>query len=337
MTTTNFYVMSGLYCPVVEKRLVGTINVLKVGKSDDPPKRRLQNQDVLKSDMQTLGIVRGATLRDEEAVKRHFKGLLVPKLGSTPLGGRHNREWLLDKSPLRDWVNWFRRLSFVSGEDGWQTAPLPRSDEWLPSGEAYKKHLKKTFSSDCFFPHLSTACETARKKQNGEIRGDCFSNSLWVEAAKLAMGSIDLDPASCRQANDGDGTEENRGVRAARFFDSAENGLEQDWRGNVWLNADWDEYKRGWVKKAEAEWKSGRVKQMCVVIPNRSLGYKYIQHLQGASAIAHLYNPAAGKPWGLRSESYKNFGVSVVYFGDRVEEFRRAFAPICKFVNLVNW
>lgn len=50
-----------------------------------------------------------------------------------------------------------------------------------------------------------------------------------VEPARRVLGTIDLDPASSRQAN--------RTVKAKKFFDAATDGLEQDWFGNVFVNA----------------------------------------------------------------------------------------------------
>ena len=49
-----------------------------------------------------------------------------------------------------------------------------------------------------------------------------------VEAARLTMGGIDLDPASCEAAN--------KIVRAEQFFTAKDNGFGRDWGGRVFLN-----------------------------------------------------------------------------------------------------
>jgi DNA N-6-adenine-methyltransferase (Dam) len=56
-----------------------------------------------------------------------------------------------------------------------------------------------------------------------------YTPSLYVEAARKVMGgSIDLDPASCEMAN--------RTVKAKKIYTIEDNGLVQQWHGNVWLN-----------------------------------------------------------------------------------------------------
>ncbi len=49
-----------------------------------------------------------------------------------------------------------------------------------------------------------------------------------VEAARRALGGIDLDPASCDVAQET--------VRAARYFTKADDGLSRPWEGRVFLN-----------------------------------------------------------------------------------------------------
>lgn len=59
-----------------------------------------------------------------------------------------------------------------------------------------------------------------------------------IEAARLTLGTIDLDPASCAEAN--------RIVRATKICTREDDGLSQEWRGNVWLNPP---YGRGIVER----------------------------------------------------------------------------------------
>ena len=49
-----------------------------------------------------------------------------------------------------------------------------------------------------------------------------------VDAARAVLGAIDLDPASCAEAN--------TVIQATTIYTVEDNGLERSWHGRVWMN-----------------------------------------------------------------------------------------------------
>ena len=77
----------------------------------------------------------------------------------------------------------------------------------------------------------SAAYLTAKDKTRGTTgtgQNEWFTPAEYIELARTVLGSIDLDPASHIEAQ--------RTVCAGTFFTKEQDGLQQEWFGNVWLN-----------------------------------------------------------------------------------------------------
>jgi len=75
---------------------------------------------------------------------------------------------------------------------------------------------------------MSTAPILSTAARHSSESNEHYTPSMVVEAARIALGAIDLDPASCAVANER--------VRADRFFSYGDNGYRQPWFGRVFLN-----------------------------------------------------------------------------------------------------
>ena len=67
-----------------------------------------------------------------------------------------------------------------------------------------------------------------------------------IEAARAAMGTIDLDPASCEEANEV--------VKATRYIALPQDGLKVPWEGWVWCNPPYSQGQQ-WVEKVVSEFR----------------------------------------------------------------------------------
>ena len=80
-----------------------------------------------------------------------------------------------------------------------------------------------------------------------------------LEAAMAAMGGIDLDPASCAEANEA--------VGAREWWGAADRSLDRDWHGRVWCNPPYGKpFGGAFIEKFVAECESGRLRAGCLLV-----------------------------------------------------------------------
>lgn len=156
---------------------------------------------------------------------------------------------------------------------------------------------------------------------NNSGENEWYTPAHLIEAARSAMGGIDLDPASCALANET--------VRADQYFDAEANGLEQAWAGRVWMNPPYAQpLIQQFADKCVASWLHGDIEQACVLVNNgteTAWGQKLLEHARAVcfprSRIRFV--DKHGNPSGAPLQ-----GQMVVYFGGQAHEFREAFRDI---------
>lgn len=145
-----------------------------------------------------------------------------------------------------------------------------------------------------------------------------YTPSEIIEAARLAMGSIDLDPASSEIAQET--------VKAKVYYTAETNGLDKTWTGNIWMNPPYASDLIGlFVRKLSDEY--GNYKQAVVLVNNATETEWFNELISIASAVCFpkgrvkFYMPDGKTGAPLQ-------GQAVVYIGEGWEDFIGAFSDI---------
>ena len=147
-----------------------------------------------------------------------------------------------------------------------------------------------------------------------------YTPAIYVEAARSAMGSIDLDPASCEIAN--------KTVKATKYFDSKENGLGKIWDENVWLNPPYSsKLITVFIETVIQKCISGEVLQACVLVNNATetkWGQALLLNSQAvcfvSKRIKYLDETGIPKNTGLQGQMICYMGFDVASFSDSFKE-----------------
>lgn len=152
------------------------------------------------------------------------------------------------------------------------------------------------------------------------LSNEHYTPAKYVEAARKVLGAIDLDPASCKEAN--------KTVKAKQYFDTG--GLEQEWVGRVWLNPPYGRLAGSFIEKLADEVQAGRVGAAIALVNAHCTDTAWFQRLwSGLLCFTdHRINF-----YGDESRSGSTHGSAFAYFGPNETAFVNAFrqfGPIVK-------
>ncbi len=172
---------------------------------------------------------------------------------------------------------------------------------------------------DAVKQHLKVA-KQGQGSSEGLGSDEWYTQSMYIKAARELMGSIDLDPATCEEAQ--------QRVQADTYYTIEDDGFSQEWRGNVWLNPPFSNGGE-WMRKLLEEYQAGNVQQAAAVT-HAYLDAKWWHEIADAG-VPMVFTKGRPK-WhrdGKLIPSRSNGGV-FYFFGptEKYEQFFEAFAEL---------
>jgi hypothetical protein len=143
-----------------------------------------------------------------------------------------------------------------------------------------------------------------------------YTPEEYIERARQTMGGIDLDPASCLEAN--------KIVRASEFFSREDDGLNHNWRGRVFMNPPYAQpYIQKFTEKLVNHVVAGEVTQAVALVNNATetkWGQLLLKH-----AAAVCFPAGRVKFWHPDKISAPLQGQMIAYIGANIDAFKKSF------------
>jgi ParB family chromosome partitioning protein len=153
---------------------------------------------------------------------------------------------------------------------------------------------------------------------NNSVCNEWYTPPEFIEAARKTMGGIDLDPASCPEANEV--------VKAEAIYTKDDDGLTKEWNGRVWLNPPYAAALVGkFATKLLFGLEAGTVTQACVLVNNGTETAWFQAMARFASCIC--FPAGRVKFWRPGGDTGSPLqGQAILYFGPNWEAFDEAFS-----------
>lgn len=284
----------------------------------EPMIPRVDSLPQLRPHLQAV-VVWADEIRDVSAIQRKLDGIAAL------------RRWYEDKEIRDAMQNTLRRLEIRIGELLGPKRQGSRSDLSAADKFEFPRQRAEEFRQlaahrEEIVPFLDQADAENRGVTRAEVlrrvtpmSGDYewYTPELYVEAARKVMGSIDVDPASSKEAN--------KLIKAKRYYDEKTNGLDYPWPGNVWLNPPYRMPDvRHFVDNLLADYP--RVCKQAILLTHNSTDTKWWQEAaKRAACICFTKGRIDFINANDKSSTSPRQGQTFMYFGNKSKVFKEVF------------
>jgi len=164
--------------------------------------------------------------------------------------------------------------------------------------------------------------EAEKKKPHRAIgtgENEWYTPAQYIEMARHVMCDIDLDPASCEEAN--------KTIKAKAIFTAENSGLDQVWGGRIWLNPPYSrELMPAFIEKLEQEYKAGSITDAIVLSHNNTDTAWF--HKMAAISDAIAFPKQRIKFYRGNETAAPVNGQAFFYIGEKHKKFASVFSEI---------
>jgi ParB family chromosome partitioning protein len=204
-----------------------------------------------------------------------------------------------------DWLHWLKKHVKFSKSTAYNYIALAEQWDKLPTVGNLRDALRL----------LADDPKANVSHNSGEH--EWYTPSPYLEAARLVLGRIELDPASSDKAQET--------VQADRYFTAKDDGLAQPWSGRVWLNPPYAAELVGRFTDRLCEHvRSGVVPAALLLVNNCTETLWFQQTLRSCSGICfprkriRFVDQAGASGTPLQGQAF-------LYFGNDITRFAQAF------------
>jgi hypothetical protein len=294
---------------------------VKIGHTRDETLRsRLRGVNGAQTTMEEYVLLAGVrgSLKDESRLKRHFDAYRRQDKGA-------RQEYFRPDPEVVQYVHWLRAQWWAVVDDSMplNEAPAVAPEQWMPDGPS-----RRLASPE---PDVEVMVQEWQILE-GPLAGtawdwmpdpkpsiqDYYTPPELIDAARTAMGDIDIDAASHWCAN--------RVHRIPDYFTIGRSAFEHDWNGRVWLNPPYGN-NGAWFDRISHQIDSGNLQQLVMLSPVHAFNTRkardtIMRHIAGMV----LLSPAPVFWGNSDGRTGTNLPHAIVYIGPRCREFFAAYS-----------
>ena len=169
--------------------------------------------------------------------------------------------------------------------------------------------------------------KTTAERIVASTENEWYTPEKYVEAARLVLGTIDLDPASCKRAN--------KVVKAKAIYTADDDSLHQPWTGRLWLNPPYGRLAGEFIGRLVLEHEAGEVQAAIALVNAHCTDTDWFQPLW--SYVLCFTDHRIDFDSGARAKQTSSTHGSVfAYLGSENKAFKAAFAEFGAVVRRVK-